>query len=84
MSKREFKIHTPGVEPQRTVETVVVDAALPATVHEGAEMYSPAQIIDTTPAGLPAPSEVDPTTLRRPVLTTEGWLCPENIRGGGM
>ncbi len=88
MSKRDFKIHTPGTEPKRTIETVVADADAPATVHadavEGAELYSPSQLIDTTPDGLPMPSEVDPTTIRRPVLTTEGWLCPENIRGGGM
>lgn len=85
MSKRDFKINTPGVEPVRAVETIVEDAQEPVTVHGDAEsLYSPAKTIDTTPAGLPTPAEIDPTTLRRPVLTTEGWLCPENIRGGGL
>ena len=74
MSKREIKIHTPGVEPQRAVESVV----------EPVPVQIPTDIVDTTPAGLPAPSDVDPTTLRRPLLTSEGWLCPENIRGGGL
>lgn len=74
MSKRDIKIHTPGVEPKRVVESVVED--VPVQI--------PTEIVDTTPAGLPTPAEIDPTTLRRPVLTSEGWLCPENIRGGGL
>lgn len=74
MSKRDIKIHTPGVEPKRVVESVVED--VPVQI--------PTEIVDTTPAGLPTPAEIDPTTLRRPVLTTEGWVCPENIRGGGL
>lgn len=75
MSKREFKINTPGVEPVRAVETIVEDAQA---------LYSPPEIVDATPKGLPAPAEIDPTTLRRPVLTAEGWLCPEYHRGGGQ
>lgn len=75
MSKREFKINTPGVEPIRAVETIVDDAQA---------LHSPPEIVDETPAGLPAPEEIDPTTLRRPVLTTDGWLCPEYHRGGGQ
>lgn len=85
MSKREFKINTPGVEPVRAVETIVEDAQEPVTGHgDGQALYSPPEIVDATPKGLPTPAEIDPTTLRRPVLTTEGWLCPENIRGGGL
>lgn len=75
MSKREFKINTPGVEPVRAVETIVEDAR---------ELYSAPEIVDATPKGLPTPVEIDPTTLRRPVLTAEGWLCPEYHRGGGL
>ena len=72
MSKREYKIHSPGVEPQREAPSVVV----PESAHV------PSELINSTPAGLPHPDEIDVTTLRRPVLTTEGWLCPDPRPGG--
>lgn len=73
-TRRNVKINTPGVEPERITESVVTPEP---------EVSTPAVVIDATPKGLPEPDEIDPSTLRRPVLTTEGWLCPTDIRGGG-
>lgn len=73
-ARRNVKINTPGIEPARTTESVVVPEP---------ETSTPDTVIDATPTGLPSPDDIDPSTLRRPVLTTEGWICPTDIRGGG-
>lgn len=32
-----------------------------------------------TPA-LPTPDQIDPRTIKKAVLTTDGWVCPAEIR----
>ena len=39
-------------------------------------VLDPQRVNESKPAPKSKPSSVDPTTIKQPVLTDEGWLCP--------
>lgn len=60
---RPKAVQVPGDTPAEAPEVAAVQPeAVPAEAPEV--------------AGLPDISEIDPTTLRRSVLTKQGWVCP--------
>lgn len=39
-------------------------------------VLDPQRVNESKPATKSKPSSIDPTTIKQPVLTDEGWLCP--------
>lgn len=91
-NKRNLKPQTPG-QPPAPVQAdpapeVVTDAAeqLTGDQTEAAEQVDP--VIDPAPEPTPDPApevvqpvqaraKIDPKKLKQPVMTENGWLCPE-------
>lgn len=57
---RPRTIQTPGEAPTEDADTAVIADPKPSAAEQA----------------LPDQSEVDPTRIRRAVLTKQGWVCP--------
>jgi len=64
-------IRTPGAPAPVADETLPVDAAAEA-VQPVAELEA-----DDGPAPLPNAIDIDAKTIKGPVLTAQGWVCPD-------
>lgn len=54
----------PASDPATTLKPVAAPAAEPVRVRAGQ-------------SALPHADDIDPKTITRPVLTAQGWVCPE-------
>lgn len=54
----------------RTIKTPGGDAAAPAHEPEAQQAEAPVK-------GLPNAIDIDPKTIAGPVLTNQGWVCPD-------
>lgn len=80
----------PAQVPGETAAAPAVDLET-KTYGDGTEATGPAPLPDASPAeqaaaapvsrraaGLPHPDDIDPKTLKGAVMTTQGWLCPDD------
>lgn len=71
----------PQVPGATTPTATDADTASEPAVADQAQAAEPAEAEPVAPAGLRA-SDVDPTKIRRAVLTVDGWVCPAALPGG--
>lgn len=71
-------------EAQAEAQRLIDSGDLSATAAEDDESGAEAEASDTAQpqasapvAAQKAPARLDPTTLQAPVMTSDGWLCPE-------
>lgn len=67
----------PGQTPVVATETKVYDDGVTATGPAPLPEVSPVKA-PAAAGGLPHPDDFDPKTLKGPVLTSQGWLCPDD------
>lgn len=63
----------------RIIRTPGAPAAIPAADDLPADEATPAadEVQDDGPAPLPNAIDIDAKTIRGPVLTAQGWVCPD-------
>jgi hypothetical protein len=64
-------VQVPGELPEENIPGDTTDQA-------AAEPAAAAPEAETSPAGLRA-ADVDPTKIKRAVLTADGWVCPDTV-----
>lgn len=70
MSKPQITPQVPGESPATAAQA---DAG---AQEQASQQTEQAQATADTDGGLPDQSDIDPTKIRRSVLTKQGWVCP--------
>lgn len=77
MSTRNRAARTPGAANLPAASADSVDQAAPSAESTGVVTEMPAAPAPAGLADLPNAIDIDPKKIRGPVLTKQGWVCPD-------